>query len=153
MKNRFLRLIILIFIVSVVFYFNGVSEKLLQSQTVEAFGDLIVDFHVPLGDPIFSLFNMKPGDNEGRNVDVTNNGTVSRFVAVKGFRTGGLGDDPKIETELDLVIKEGSNIKFGPQKLSDFFAASSTTNGVLLDIFSPTDHKTYVFDVTFPTSA
>ena len=153
MKNRFLRIIILIFIVSVVFYFNGGIEKLLQSQTVEAFGDLIVDFHVPLGDPIFSLFNMKPGDNEGRNVDVTNNGTVSRFVAVKGFRTGGLGDDPKIETELDLVIKEGSNTKFGPAKLSDFFAASSSTNGILLDIFNPADHRTYNFNVIFPTSA
>src|SRR3989344_1904821 len=154
MKNRFLRLIILIFIVSVVFYFNGGIEKLLKSQTVEAFGDLIVDFHVPMGNPIFSLFNMKPGDNEGRNVDVTNNGTVSRFVAVKGFRTDGVGLDPKIETELDLVIKEGSTNKYGPVKLADFFALSGpSSNGVILDLFNPEDQRTYTFDVTFPTSA
>ena len=97
---------------------------------------------------------MAPGDNEARDVDVTNNETVPRFVAVKGFRTDGVGADPKIETELDLVIKEGSTNKYGPVKLADFFALSGpSSNGVILDLFNPEDQRTYTFDVTFPTSA
>ena len=154
MKKRILRITILLLIITAVFYFNGGLEKLLKSPTVQAVGDLIVDFHVPPGNPIFVINNMAPGDHEARDVDVTNNETVPRFVAVKGFRTGGVGSDPKIETELDLVIKEGLNVKYGPAKLTDFFSISGPSeNGVMLDLFNPTDHRTYTFDVTFPASA
>lgn len=154
MKKRILRITLLTAIVALAISLNGGLKGLLKNPTVQAFGDLIVDFHVPVGNPIFTLSNMFPGQSETRAVDITNNGSVPRIIAVKGFRTNGIGLDPKIETQLDFTIKNGSAIKYGPVKMSDFFSASnSSTNGVLLDIFNPSAQKTYTFAVSFPASS
>src|SRR3989344_8788883 len=106
MKIRIFRIFFLLLIVGLLFYFNGGPSKFLHSNTVQAFGDLIVNFHVSLGDPIFTLLNMKPGDSESRPIDVTNSGEIDSFIAVKGIRRAGIGDDPKIESILDVVINE-----------------------------------------------
>lgn len=156
MKKRILRVIILLSLVSAVFYFNGGLEKLLKSPTVQAFGDLLVDFHVT---PLFSLTNMKPGDSESRPVDVSNSGSVDRFIAVKGIRTSGVGLDPKIETMLGVVIKDGALPLYGagsatgPKTMVNFFADSSSTNGIPLNILNDGANKTYNFLVNFPSSA
>lgn len=151
MKKRFIRIVILILIISGVFYFNGGLEKLLKSPTVQAFGDLIVDFHT-VG-PIFNLTNMKPGDSETKPIDVTNDGSVSRFISVRGARTGGVGLDPKIETVLNVTIKDGSTALYGPKSMTDFFADSLSPDGIPLNVIDSGGHKTYNFLVEFPTSA
>jgi len=153
MKKHFLRIIILTIAVSGVFYLSGGWERLFNPSTVRAFGDLIVDFHVPVGQPIFSLNNMKPGDGDTKPVDVTNNGSVPRFVSVKGVRTGGNGTDPKIESVLELTIKDGLNLIYGPKTLADFFTDSNSVNGISLGTLNSLGHKTYNFTVNFPTSA
>lgn len=159
MKKRILRITFLLLIIGTVFYFNGGLEKLMKSSTVQAFGDLLVDFHVPLGDPIFTLTNMKPGDSESRPIDVSNNGTVDRFIAIRGIRTGGVGSDPKIETVLDVVISDGVTPLYGngsptgPKTMFDFFSDSSAANGIPLNIIDDGDGKTYNFLVNFPDSA
>ena len=153
MKKRIFRITFLILIVGAVFYFNGGLEKLMKSQTVEAFGDLIVDFHVPIGNPIFSLFNMKPSDLETRQIDVTNNGSVSRFISTRGIRTGGTGPDPKIESVLLVRIKDGLIPIYGPVTMANFFSQSAGTDGVPLNTINAGGNKTYNFSVEFPSGA
>lgn len=129
-------------------------------STVRAFGDLVVNFHVSAGDPIFVVNNMAPGDPpEIRDVDVTNNSTTARFVAVKGVRTGGVGNDPKLETILDIVISEDGTELYGganpanAKTVKDFFDDSGDPNGIKLSVVNPSETTTYNFKVTFPTFA
>ncbi|OGH04594.1 MAG: hypothetical protein A2W22_05000 [Candidatus Levybacteria bacterium RBG_16_35_11] len=160
MKKRVFRIIVLVLIITTVVYFNGGLNMFKNTSTVRAFGDLTVDFHVPPGDPIFTVNNMAPGDPpETRNVDVTNGGTLPRYVAVKAVRTGGLGSDPKLETALDIVIKDGVTPIYGtgsltgPKTLADFFSESTSENEIKLNIINPGGNKTYIFTVSLPSSA
>jgi len=155
MKTRILRILILTIIVSGVFYLSGVWDRLFNPSTVRAFGDLIVDFHVPINTAIFNVTNFAPGDpSETRPIDVTNNGTVARFIAVKGIRKSGIGNDPKIESALVMSIKDGSSVIYGPKKLSEFLTESANPNGVKLNIINAAGgQKNYGFQVTFPSSA
>ncbi len=159
MKKRILRIIILISVVSGIVALNGGFKDYFNPSTVRAFGDLLVNFHVPPGTPIFNESNIAPGFSETKPVDVTNNGIVSRFVSVRGIRKNGNGTNPKIETALDFVIKNGSTAVYGngsptgPKTISDFFQDSLNTNGIMLNNISPTNFDTYNFIVTFPTLA
>jgi len=159
MKKNIFRKIVTI-ILALVLLFVGVNVySSTQPSTVRAFGDLVVNFHVGQNLPIFSVNNMAPGDSQDRDVDVTNGGTIPRFVSVKGIQTGGTGTDPKIETVLDIVIKDGSTSIYGAgsltgaKTLANFLSDSTDPNGVRLNIIAPATHKTYNFKVTFPTSA
>ena len=71
MKKRLFRIITISSSVLFIAYF-AVSNSLFNPNTVKAFGDLTVDFHVPIGNPIFTVNNMAPGDFQNKNVDVTN---------------------------------------------------------------------------------
>ncbi len=156
--KRLFRIILALVIIGVMVKF--VAPDLFKPSTVRAFGDLVVNFHVPLNNPIFTVTNMAPGDPpQNRNVDVHNNASVSRLVSVKGVRTGGVGADPKLETVLDLVIKDGATPVYGtgsltgPKSVKNFFDDSTATDGVKLNIINPGGDKTYNFKVTFPSSA
>lgn len=140
-------------IIGGIIYFNGGINTLLNPQTVRAFGDLIVDFKVPTGTPLFNFNNLKPGDTKTKSVDVTNNGIVVRSVAVRGNRTGGTTTLPYIESALQITIKQGSTVLYGPKPLSTFFSDSLSTNGVQLNNISPNQKKTYDFTVLFPSAA
>jgi hypothetical protein len=124
---------------------------------VRAFGTLTVTFPQT---PLFNIANATPGDSPiTKTVTVDNGGTISQMIAVRGVRTGGAGTDPKIETTLDLVIKDGSTPLYGtgsltgPKTVADFFTESANPNGVMLGLISPGGHKTYSFTVSFPSSA
>lgn len=127
------------------------------ASTVEAFGELTVDFHVPLNDPIFSLTNMAPGDPAViRNVDVTNGGSVPRMVSVRGVRTGGNGTNPRLDKGLLMQISDGANVLYGAggsKTVADFFADSASPDGIQLNVVNPGNTKTYTFTVTFPATA
>lgn len=125
----------------------------LKPTTVRAFGDLIVDFHIPVGVPLFDVHNMMPGDIEQRDVDAENKSDVPRMAVVRGVRKGGIGSDPKIETALEIVIKEGDTVLYGPKKLSEFFTDSQGIIGVQLNFINPSAHKIYNFEVTLPESS
>jgi len=153
MKTRMLRIIMIFTIVLGVFYLNGGLDRLVNPQTVKAFGDLLVDFHVPAGKPIFTVTNMKPGDSQTRPIDVSNSGTVARYISTKGFRNTGIGNIPKIESALKVEINDGSSTVYGPKSMEEFFIASADLNGIPLGIVTVGGHKTYNFTVNFPTSA
>lgn len=128
-------------------------------NTVRAFGDLAVTYlGVPLGDPIFEVTNILPGDTENRNIDVSNNGTVARMVAIKGVRTGPDGEtDPKLESVLDFKITEGVTDLYGgttgAKTLQDFFDDSEAEDGILLSILGAGGSTSYKLTATFPESA
>lgn len=139
-------------------YFYG-NDLFFQKNSVRAFGELTVDFHVPPGDPIFTVNNMAPGNSVSRDVDVTNGSPIARMVSVKGIRKGGVGDTPKLETVLDIKITDGVNSLYGddsptgPKTVQDFFNESAGPNGIQLNVINPGNAKTYTFVVTFPESA
>lgn len=122
-----------------------------RSPTVFADGDLIVDFNAP--GPMFELNNMKPGDSENRDVDVTNNGDVIKQIAIKGVRKDGTTELPLLEEVLQIQITENSNTLFGPSTMQNFFDLSGSENGISLGSINPDEHKTFNILVTFPTSA
>lgn len=119
---------------------------------IDVIWDGVVD-----GAPIFVVNNMLPGDVETKNVQVNNGVSVARLISVKGTRTGGIGDDPKLETALDIVISEGGLDLYGGtagvKTVADFFADSAAEDGIMLSILNSNDSTSYDFTVTFPQSA
>ncbi len=158
LKSKLLTRLLTIFISVVLIFVGSNLSGVSQSSTVHASGDLTVDFHVPPGNPIFTINNMAPGDSQNKNVDVTNNTTTPKLVSVKGIRIGGVGSDPKIETVLELIIKDGSTPVYGngsstgPKTLTNFFADSANPDAIFLNIIPASGHKTYNFEITFPTT-
>ncbi|MEK7573889.1 MAG: lamin tail domain-containing protein [Patescibacteria group bacterium] len=148
--KRFLKIGILVLVIGLMLF---------KTEAVQAAGDLNINYHVPLGDPIFVVENFLPGDSENRDIDITNNGSVARAIWVKGIRTGGVGGAPKLETVIDIVIKDGATPIYGtgsptgPKTVQNFFTDSSGPTGVSLGTINSGVHKTFNFKVTFPTSA
>jgi|GEM_PF-1376553 len=156
-KKKFFRKILILFSALVMIVGGASIYQAKHPSTVRAFGELMVDFHtVTAGDPIFVVNNMMPGNSESRVVDVTNGGTLARFVTVKGIKKSETGD---LSTVLSIVIREGAIDRYGgtsgtgSKHLSDFFADSANPNGVRLSILGSGAHTTYTFIVTFNTSA
>lgn len=146
MKLRILKIIVLIMIIASLVYAK-VGIKLGQgTRIVEAIGGLTVNFHVPGTDPIFTITNGKPGDVYGpKPVDVTNNSGLTRLVAVRGVKTGG----DTLDNGLEIEIKDGATLIYGPVKLSDFLAAAE----VALNPINNSQNKTYNITVRFPSAA
>jgi len=118
-----------------------------------AAGDFEVNFHVPSGQPIFTLQNMKPGDQTQKTIDVKNTGNTTATPRIKGTRTGGVGSDPKIEHILSMVIKDGNVTLYGPVTVEQFFADSTTPTGIGLSSITKNHTKSYTILVTFPALA
>lgn len=153
MKSKLIRVIVLLLFIGAVVYFKGGFRIAGQNSKVQAFGDLVINFGVPPGDPVFVVENLLPGDTENRNIIVTNNGIIPHFIAVAGVKTQETGN---LSTVLDFVISEGGVDLYGgtsgAKTLSQFFA-DSTPNGVNLNIVNPGQTKTYNFKAFFPTTA
>ena len=148
--KKLVKILLLLFVIGGIIYVSNDVKSIFARGTDRDFGELIVDFHVPKGRPIFKLYDLKPGDEVKRKIDVKNKGKAPRKVFVSGLRRGGIGLDPKIETSLEMVIKDGSTILYGPKKLTEFFTDSQNGDGIRLDRIKPKKHKTYTFKVRFP---
>lgn len=153
MKIKLLRIIIFIILLGVFIQVSGVMKTIFSPSTVRAFGDLTADFHVPLGTPIFTITNAKPGDSDNHPVDIHNGATVARRVAVKGKWVDGVGISPAIEHVLSLVIKEGTeNVYTGT--VEEFLNKSTLyPDGVEIGTVAAGGDETYDFEIGFPSSA
>ena len=157
--KKYLRIGILLVLVGILFNLGGGIKSIFLPSTVRAFGDFIVDFHVPKGTPIFNVKNMIPGDVHSHNVDVSSGSSSSQIVFTKGVRTGGTVNPPKLETSLYLVITDGTTPVYGSgsptgtKTLLDFFNDSNITSGIPLGSLGQSQHKTYNLTVLFPRSA
>jgi hypothetical protein len=153
--KKWIKIIALIVVVGILISRSGIKFSL-NASTVRAFGDLLFDFHIPVGTPLFNIINLKPGDEQNKNVDVKNSSNVTKLITVKGVRTQGIGINPKLETALEIIVKNGSEIIYGAgsptgnKKVSDFFADSASINGIGLGSLNSNQQKTYNFQVAFP---
>ncbi len=129
-----------------------------QTSTVEAYGDLLVDFYVPVDTPMFTLTQIKPGETYSHLLAIKNLSNKTETVFIKGIQTGGTNLQPAIESMLELVIKEGNHIRYGTgsstgrKTLAQFFK-ESTKQGVAMDQLSSRQQKQYQLIVSFPASA
>ena len=158
MKTKLKFRILKIFVIGIItaLAFNFASPNFLQNDsTVQAVGDLTVDWGIGTGDvgPIFVVNNMAPGDSQSRSVNVINNASTARPVGVRGVKTSETGD---LSTVLDIVISEGATDLYGgttgSKTLAQFFTDSSGIDGIPLSILNPSQSTTYTFKVTFQES-
>lgn len=123
------------------------------AQTVRAFGDLLVDFGIPNGQPLFDIENMLPGDEIVRSVQVHNQGGIPRLALVKGVNPS---ETQNFGNALFLTIREGSTDLYGgtsptgPKTLTQFFADSARETGIHLSMIQPGAQTRYSFIVNFP---
>lgn len=124
-------------------------QKINFVSTAQAAGDLSINWGVPLGNPIFNIPNMLPGDVVPHTVIISNGATATRPLGVRGIKISG---DDSFASILQLVIKENGNPIY-TESLSQFFADSVDPNFFHFADLGPGNFATYVFQVTFPSSA
>lgn len=150
-KNKFLRIIFFGLLAGILIWQSGLYRNFFRaSSTVEAVGDLAVDWGVPDGQPIFVILNMLPGDLESRTVIVENNASSSRPVAVRAEKTEELKNFSQV---LEISIFENSNLIYGPKKLTDFFTESTGLQGIPLSMVGSGQAVNYTFKVLFPNDS
>src|SRR3989344_3821814 len=153
-KKRILKILLIILSLATIYSF--VAPKFLENSTAFAVGDLTVDWGIGTGDvgPIFNVTNMAPGDMVSHSVDVTNNASSPRDVAVRGLKTSETGG---LSTVLDIVISENGTDLYGgttgSKTLAQFFTDSSGIDGIPLSTLAQSAFTTYTFKVTFQDSA
>lgn len=152
MKPKFIKVGILGLAVILVAYLIPIRVFFNQT-TVQAVGDLEVNWGVPDGNPIFVVTNIAPGDVEDRNVIVANNASSVRSVGVRGIEIAGV----TLKDALEITISESGVDLYGgtlgAKTLTQFFADSAGPDGIPLSNLNPSQTKTYNFKVTFPESA
>jgi Ca2+-binding RTX toxin-like protein len=151
-KNKFIRIGVLSLGIILGLSFSLIRLDSNQS-TVQAVGDLEVNWGVPDGQPIFVVTNMMPGEVENRNVIVTNNASSLRSVGVRGIETGGT----TLKDVLEIVISQSGTDLYGgatgTKTLTQFFADSGGPDGIPLSDLAAGTITTYNFEVTFPQTA
>lgn len=149
MKKSFFKLsVIFLLIASLIGVVPGLN-LFKNPSTVQAIGDLTVNWGVPEGNPIFTVSNMAPGGMEQRIVQVINGASSSRPVAIKGIKTGGSGN---LENVLNIEIKEGAAILYSGN-LNQFFTDTTNLEFIPLSTIGPGGSTTYTIKVTFDDSA
>lgn len=158
MKKHVVKISIIITgIACLVYLYGGLNNPLrFLSSTAQAVGDLSVDWGVPNGQPIFTVFNVAPGQSETRTVTVTNDSPMLRPVGVRGELAS---DSGNLSTAMNIVIDQngtplyGIGSPTGPKTLSEFFTESTNPDGIFLLNLNPATNKSLSFKVTFNESA
>lgn len=133
---------------------SGAVSNLFKTNTAYAVGDLTINWGVPQGQPLFTVSGMAPGDIQARSVIVTTNALAARPVGVRGIlssQTGNLSD------KLLITISQNGSDLYGGAKgmktLTQFFADSASSEGVLLSTINSNASSSYTFAVTFDHNA
>ena len=156
MKNKFKLKTLKIIAIGAIgaLVFNLASPNFLNNSDTEAIGDLVVNWGVPEGSPIFTVTNAAPGQTEDRNVVVTNSAPSLRPVGVRGV-LGSEIDDLKSTLEMTIAV-DGVDVyggTSGTKTLTQFFTESSGPDGIFLVDLNPSQTKTINFKIAFPTSS
>lgn len=152
MKKGAIRILTIISIITLAFMLRSDLVKYFHGPTAYAVGDLFVDWGVPEGEPIFSVSNMAPGDDEFRTVVIHNDASQERPVGVRGEKTLETGN---LAEAFDFVIQHngvdiygGSSIT-GHKSLKQFFDESYAPNGVFLTNLSSGSDASFTFIAKF----
>ncbi len=147
MKKKYLKILILGLILGFLIWQSNILANFSKNRsTAFAVGDLVIDWGVPSGEPIFVINNFLPGEKVTREILLTNNAGTSRPVGIKGVKTSETGN---LDKALILTIFENGNIAFGPKNLASFFEESNSPTGIFLADIQPGESKKYNFEVTF----
>lgn len=148
---KLLKIGILLVIITLIVTQTNVLD-VFKPKTAYAVGDLNVNWGggITPGDPIFNVSNMAPGDGTTRSVTITNNSTNGRPVAVKGAN---LTATNSLSGAMEITIKDGSTILYGPKTLTDFLSDSQNPEGIALGTLNPESTQTITFTVTFKESS
>lgn len=132
----------------VAYFLATQGEKIFPSQdslNVRAYGDLAVAFESA---PLFDESNFMPGDSVTKWVQVKNNGTEDRLVAVKAHNITGSEPDPILPEVLELVITKNATELYR-DSLQNFF----DLNTLDLSNLAHGDQTIYYFTVSFDPEA
>lgn len=141
--KKLIRVTALTVIISSLITLNGGLN--FEVSSVQAVGDLTVNWGVPEGDPIFVASNMAPGQLETRTVGITNSAPSPRSVGVRGILTD---DSDGLSTQLEIVIMEEVTPLY-TDTLSQFFTDSGDPDGIFLSNLNSGNSTSYAFKVTF----
>lgn len=158
MKKRILKIGLIIAAVASLIYLNGGLDNPFRffSKTAQAVGDLTIDWGVPEGNPIFVVNNIAPGQSRSETVNITNSASSVRPVGVRGLLDTESGN---LSTVMDIVISQsgtplyGTGSPTGPKTLAQFFAESSSIDGIPLFNLNPSSSTAVDFTVTFDQNA
>ena len=154
MKTRILFIIALSFLIGVLIVNGNDFNKMFNSPTAFAIGDLTVDWGVPEGNPIFIVNDIAPGQIESRTVQVSNGAISARPVGVRGIEAT---DSANLSDVMEITISQGSTDLYGGttgiKTLTQFFTESSGINGIFLSNLGPLINTSYIFKVKFSEAA
>lgn len=155
MKKRLARLITILIIVGLIIQTNG-GFKQFNDNSVQAVGDLTVNWGVSEGSPIFEIENMAPGDSVSKAISVHNDASISRPV---GIRAESILQSANLAQGLTIVIKSGATDIYGgtsvtgTRTLQQFFNDSSSGGGLFLTHILSGGTTNYTIDVSMPTDS
>jgi hypothetical protein len=94
--------------------------------------------------------DMKPCDHLERTITITNSGSISIPLTIKGSKTS---EEKSFSQVLDIKIFKDNVLIYGPKKLSQFFTESALPGGVSLGTLAGNSTSAYKIVVDFPCSA
>lgn len=101
-----------------------------NAPSTYASGDILINWGVASGSPLFSFSNTKPGDSVTHSVTLTNSSPVTRYVGIRTNHTGPETD--ALAPAYRMSVLKGSTILYGPKPLTETFIESSRSIGVPL---------------------
>lgn len=149
MKKQILKIIFFSLIICLTVYLSGGLKSFLKPKTAFSVADLIIDWGVPSGQPIFVIENFLPGDQETRTVTIENGASLIRLVGVRGIETQDLDN---LSDVLDLTISQNGTILYN-QTLTKFFTDSLLPDGIFLFNLNHGENKAVKFSVKFEETA
>lgn len=156
MSSRWIKGMAVLGVIGTLSVFSGYFPFFKLNQTAQAVGDLTINWGVPVGDPIFTVPNMFPGQVETRIVQVTNNASVPRPIGVRGNPTnqaGDLGDALEITILQGVTPLYGQGSSTGIKTLNQFFTDSVSADGIPLLTLNPSQTVALNFVVRFSSTA
>lgn len=129
---------------------NKLSLNKVFGKTAQAVGDLIIDWGVPPGEPIFKVSNFLPGEVVEKTVALFNGSSSSLPVAVVGVKTEEIKN---LSNFLEITISQnGSDLyggSLGTKTLAQFFQESQVPNALFLLDLNPGESQKLNFKVKF----
>lgn len=154
MKKILTQILALVIVVGTIWF--GVSRGgLLNPSTAQAVvGDLVINWGVPEGNPIFVVNDFAPGRSITKPVQVTNNASVVREVGVIGANLTG---DMDLAGQLEITISRGGTDLYGGtaglKTVADFLADGTLADPIVLTNVNAGQTVQLDFTVKFKESA
>ena len=152
--KHLVKILILLGIVTILFFQSGIYRNIFGVSTAFAVGDLTVNWGVPSGNPIFTISGLAPGQSQARAVHITNGSSTTRTIGVSGnelSETGNLADALTI-----IISKNGRDLyggTTGEKTLTQFFTENALPGFVPLSTLPAGQSSDFTFTVKFKDTA